>query len=138
MFLIAIAVAQQHADQIRIDSSLALVAGFLIVGLFLLLTSQALAARSRVRVLEEGFARRVQDFLTGEKDQIRAEQSAIARREAQVALADWKTPEGCALRRRADRFRRLRWTGCRTASANRLRRGEDCFVAAHESGKADS
>lgn len=98
---IAIAVVQSHADQIRIDRSLAIAVGIVIVGLFLFLASQALAARRRARTLEESFERRVQDFLTGEKDQIRAEQSAMARREAQVALADWKTREEETIRQDA-------------------------------------
>ena len=99
--LIAAAVAQSHGEQIRIDESLALGVGVVVVGLLLLVAAQAIAARRRVRVLEQSFARRVQDFLTGEKDQVRAEQLAIARREGQVALADWKAREEEAIRQDA-------------------------------------
>lgn len=99
--LASLVVVRSSAGRVSLDRSLAVLIAAVTVAIILLLVSQAFTARRRVRDLEESFGQRVQDWISGEKTRIMAEQSVIARREAQVSLADWKRREEEAIRQDA-------------------------------------
>ena len=86
-FLVAFTTAQPHADQISFDRSLVVIVSVVAIALVVLLASQVLAARRTARELIR----------------ISNEQLLIARREAQVALAEWKQREEEAIRQDAIR-----------------------------------
>ena len=73
--------------------AIATVASIAAVAVIALLVSQLIAARRKLRALEEGFA--------GERSRIATEQLLIARREAQVSLVEWKQREEESIRQDA-------------------------------------
>ena len=90
---VAFAAVDPRPDQISLDRSLVAVGSAVAIALILLLVSQMLAARRKVRALEERFE--------GEKTRLAAEQLLIARREARVRLVEWKQREEEAIRQDA-------------------------------------
>ena len=99
--LIAIGVVRSRAPQISVDRSSVVMMGAAAATLIVLLAWQALAARRRASALRESFGQRLQDWIDNEKTRIITDQSAIARREAQLSLAEWKQDEEEAIRQDA-------------------------------------